>query len=313
MTVPQLAAFPKGFFDALIARRMTVFGWLDLAAQLGLDGAELYPAFLDRVDSDHLATVRRRAADQGLALPMLCHSPDFTQPDERARRAEMDRTRDMFRVTVELGGRFCRVLSGQNRPGLQEDQAMGWVIDALSELEPHAADAGVVMCLENHYKDGLWEYPEFAQSHRRYLTILNAIDSPWLGAQYDPSNAIVAGEDPYELLDMVLPRLATMQASDRYLAGGTLDDLRALDRDARHGYAEYITHGVIGEGLNDYDRILVALATAGYAGWISIEDGAGDTVEEGMANLRASTAFLRSAIARHFTTTDRPSERPSHA
>lgn len=313
MTVPQLAAFPKGFFDAIIARRMSVFEWLELAGQLGLDGAELYPAFLDSLDSDYLVSVRRRAADHGLALPMLCHSPDFTQPDERVRRQEIDRTRDMFRVTAELGGRFCRVLSGQNRPGLQEDQALGWVIDALTELVPHAEAAGVVMCMENHYKDGLWEYPEFAQSHRRYVAILNAVDSPWLGAQYDPSNAVVAGEDPYQLLETVLPRLATMQASDRYLAGGTLDDLRALDRDPRHGYADYIRHGVIGEGLNDYDRILRTLATAGYAGWISIEDGDGDTVEQGMANLRASVAFLREAVEQHFRSTGLPSERPSPA
>ena len=83
----------------------------------------------------------------------------------------------------------------------------------LAAAEPHAKAAGIVMCMENHYKDGLWQYPEFAQSHRRYLAILDAVDSPYLKAQYDPSNAIVAGEDPYALLDRVLPRVATMQAS----------------------------------------------------------------------------------------------------
>jgi sugar phosphate isomerase/epimerase len=298
--VPRLAAFPKGFFDALVNRTMSVFEWIEAAGTLGLDGVELYPAFLESFDDVYLARVRQAAADQGLELPMLCQSPDFTRPDAAGRQQEIDRTREMFRVTAALGGRWCRVLSGQNRPGLDETEALGWVIDAFETLAPDAEAAGIVMSFENHYKDGLWEYPEFAQSHRRYLAVLDAVDTPWLGAQYDPSNAVVAGEDPYALLDRVLPRLVTMHASDRYLEGGTVEDLARQASDPRHGYARILKHGVIGRGLNDYERIFAALARAGYDGWISIEDGEGPTVEEGLANLRASAAFLRDGLARHF-------------
>jgi sugar phosphate isomerase/epimerase len=238
---------------------------------------------------------------------MMCHSPDFTQPNADDRRAEVERTREMFRVTAELGGKYCRVLSGQARPGLVEEEATRWVVDCLWQLEPHARAAGIVMCMENHYKDGLWTYPEFAQSHRLYLQVLDAVDTPWLKAQYDPSNAVVAGEDPYALLERVLPRLATMQASDRYLdaaaAGGsgvTIEDLRAQAREARDGYAAFVKHGVVGRGLNDYDRIFRALAGGGYSGWVSIEDGEGPTVEIGMQNLRESARFLRAKFKEHW-------------
>ena len=298
--MPLLSAFPKGFFDAIVARRMSVLQWIDLAGSLGLDGVELYPKFLDSFESAYLAKIRKEAASRGMEIPMMCNSPDFTQPDPADRKREVGRAREMFRVTAELGGTWCRVLSGQNRPGLQEAEALKWVVDCLWELVPHAKSAGIVMSMENHYKDGLWEYPEFAQSHRRYLHILDAVDSPWLKAQYDPSNAVVAGEDPYALLDRVLPRLATMQASDRYLEGGTLEDLKKHNADPRHGYAKIVKHGVIGKGLNDYERIFGTLAKAGYSGWVSIEDGEGPTVEEGMANLRASTEFLRAQFVRHF-------------
>jgi len=298
--MPKLAAFPKGFFDAIIQRRMTVFDWIDLAGRLELQGAELGPKFLDSFDSPYLARVRKEAAARGLELPMLCHSPDFTQADPAARRREVELAKDLFRVTAELGGKYCRVLSGQNRPGLDEAEALRWVIDCLWELEPHAKAAGVWMCMENHYKDNLWTYPEFAQSRRRYLAILDAVDSPWMKAQYDPSNAIVAGEDQYELLDRVLPRVATMQASDRYLEGGTIEDLRRVARDPQHGYAKIVKHGVIGNGLNDYDRIFSTLARAGYDGWVSIEDGEGPTVEIGMENLRLSAQFLRGQLEKHF-------------
>ena len=298
--MPRLAAFPKGFFDAIVTRKMTVFEWVELAGQLDLDGIELYPKFLDSFDRASLKKIRTEAAARGLAIPMMCHSPDFTQPDPSDRVREVERTKELFGVTAELGGGFCRVLSGQNRPGLEEKEALRWVIDCLWQLVPHAEAAGITMVIENHYKDGLWEYPEFAQGQRLYLAILDAVDTPWLKAQYDPSNCIVAGEDQYELLERVLPRLATMQASDRTLTGGTVEQLRSLARDPRHGYAKMIQHGVVGRGLNDYDRIFARLAEAGYDGWVSIEDGEGPTVEEGMANLRASALFLRQKFAQHF-------------
>ena len=291
--MPRLSAFPKGFFDAIVERKMTVFQWIDCAAELDLDGAELYPRFLDSFDSAHLKKVRGAAASRGLELPMFCNSPDFTQPDPADRKKEVERTAEMFRVTAELGGKYCRVLSGQNRPGLNEGDAIQWVVDCLWQLVPRAEKAGVVMCMENHYKDGLWQYPEFAQSHKRYLAILDAVDSPLLKAQYDPSNAIVAGEDQYALLDRVMPRVATMQASDRYLEGGTIEELRKMARDPQHGYAKFVKHGVIGKGLNDYDRIFGTMSGAGYDGWVSIEDGEGPTEEIGMDNLRQSAKFLR--------------------
>lgn len=290
---PRLAAFPKGFFDAIVDGQMTLFEWIELAARLELDGLELYPRFLTSDDGGYLTRVRLAAERHGLEIPMMCHSPDFTRLDPDERQRQVERTRVMLRVTAELGGSYCRVLSGQSRPGLREAETLEWVIDCLWELESAARACGVVMCLENHYKDGLWSYPEFAQSHARYLRILDAVDSPWLCAQYDPSNALIAGEDQYALLDRIVPRIATMHASDRFLDSLTPPPPAEA---AQVGYAQALKHGVVGEGQNDYGRILKTLAAAGYDGWISIEDGEGPTVEIGLDNLRLSVSFLRRLI-----------------
>jgi sugar phosphate isomerase/epimerase len=298
--LPALAAFPKGFFTALVEGGMSLFQWLELAGQLDLDGVELYPRFFASLDPGYLRQVGQALTDNGLQMPMLCNSPDFTQLEVASRAREVEATRRMIGLTAELGGRYCRVLSGQNRPGLDAEEALGWVIEALTSLVRDAEASGVVLVIENHYKDGLWLYPEFAQSHARYLAILDAVDSPWLRVQYDPSNAIVAGEDQYDLLERVLPRVATVQASDRTVEGGTVEDLRRLSADPQYGYAPFLKHGVIGRGLNDYDRIFGMLAKSGWDGWVSIEDGDGGTIEEGMANLRDSAAFLRTKLAQHF-------------
>jgi sugar phosphate isomerase/epimerase len=296
----KLAVFPKGFFQALVTRRMPLHRWLELAATLDVDGVELYPTFLESYQARHLAGLADRIASLGLEMPMLCHSPDFTHPDAAERRRQVEFTLRMIEVTRALGGRFCRVLSGQRHPEVGEEQGIGWVVESIEALLPAAEAAGVVLTIENHYKDGTWEYPEFAQSRERFLRILREVPSPWLKVQYDPSNAVVAGIDAYELLDEVVERVATMHASDRYLEGGTVSDLQRLDADPLHGYAKLLRHGVIGEGFNDFDRIFATLAAAGFDGWVSIEDGEGDTVEEGMENLRRSADFLRGAMAKHF-------------
>ncbi|HSI84599.1 MAG TPA: sugar phosphate isomerase/epimerase, partial [Candidatus Methylacidiphilales bacterium] len=119
------------------------------------------------------------------------------------------------------------------------------------------------------------------------------IHSPWFGVNYDPSNTILAGEDPLELLDRVKHRVVTMHASDRYLTHGTLEDLRREEDSV--GYASRLAHGVIGKGMNNYDVIFSTLAAEGFSSWISIEDGM-----NGLNDLRESVRFLRGKIDEHF-------------
>jgi sugar phosphate isomerase/epimerase len=110
------------------------------------------------------------------------------------------------------------------------------------------------LIIENHYKDDFWEYPEFAQKMDVFCKLVDAVNHPNFGVNYDPSNTYLAGEDPIELLKRVSHRVVTMHASDRYLAEGTIEDLRKEEGGAQ-GYAKRLRHGEIGKGLNDYDAI----------------------------------------------------------
>ncbi len=290
----RLAAFPKCFLDDIIVHKtMPLAAWIEEAAGLGVDGLEMHDLFFGGADT--VSAARELCGRRGLAIPMLCFSPDFTQPDPAARRRELDRQMKAIDLTVALGGRFCRTLSGQNRPGLDRKKAVAWCVESIREAAAYAGSRGIVLAMENHYKDGYWEYPEFALRSEIFLEIVEQVDSPSFGINYDPSNAIVAGEDPIELLTKVKHRVVTMHASDRYLEGGTVADLRRLERDPLHGYAAAIRHGVIGRGLNDYDAIFSTLKAAGFDGWVSIEDGM-----NGMEELALSARFLKKKIREHF-------------
>jgi sugar phosphate isomerase/epimerase len=292
--MPRLSVFPKCYMDALcVTRTMTLFEWIDLAATLGVDGVEMYPGFFESFDPAYVDRLKRHLERAGLAAPMMCASPDFTQPDEAARRAEVEKEKHMIALTAALGGGFCRVLSGQRRDEVSRADGVRWTVECIGALLDTAAAHGVVLNMENHYKDGYWRHPEFAQSLEVFLEVVERIDSPWFGVNYDPSNAIVAGEDPLAVLEAVKHRVVTMHASDRHLTSGTVEDLRR--HDGSLGYARNLKHGVIGQGLNDYDAIFSTLRGQGFDGWVSIEDG-----ENGMDELRESVAFLRRKMEEHF-------------
>jgi sugar phosphate isomerase/epimerase len=291
---PRISVFPKCYFDPLVSGEMDYLAWIRSAPALGGEGVEHYDGFFRSLADRDVDPVIAAMAETGQVSSMLCFSPDFThpEPDEQARQIE--RQKAAIDLAVRLGTRYCRTLSGQARPGLARADGIARTVDGLRRSLEYAEQRDVVLCMENHYKDGTWRYPEFAQPEDIFLEILDRVDSPHLGVQYDPSNAIVGGYDPIRFLDRVLPRVVTMHASDRSLApGATLDDLR--ERDGATGYSDKLRHGEIGKGLIDYPAIFTRLARAGFSGWISVEDGV-----NGLDELARSVAFLKGMRDRHY-------------
>ena len=294
----KIAAFPKCYLEEISTPGgMTVFDWIEMAKTLDAEGLEMYEGFFDSLDDSYILRVRDAIHDAGFAMPMLCCSPDFTHPDVDERRRAVDKEAQMIRITRLLGGEgaVCRILSGQRYPEVSREQGLAWVVECVEAVLPVAREHNITLGLENHYKDGFWQYPEFAQKMDVFLDLLAAVpEREHFGVQYDPSNAIVAGDDPLQLLRAVADRVVSMHASDRYLAPGySLDDLR--DSDGTIGYSEGLLHGVTGQGLNDYDTIFSTLSAVGYRGWVSIEDGM-----NGMDEMRQSLAFLHEMRAKHF-------------
>src|SRR3954468_9030031 len=275
---------------------MTLREWAALAAPLKLDGLEYYSGFLELADSKNWERARRGVETRAVGIPMLCCSPDSSQPDPELARREIENEKNWIRMAAALGAKYCRVLSGQRRPELTRARGLDLVVRAIESCLPEAERCGVTLILENHYKDDFWSFPEFAQKMDVFCELVERIQHPRFGVNYDPSNAFLAGDDPLELLRRVKHRVVTMHASDRYLAEGTLEDLRREEGGAE-GYAKRLRHGTIGKGLNDYDAIFTELRSVGFDGWISIEDGV-----DGMDQLVESVRFVRQKMARHFPT-----------
>ena len=291
---PRISLFPKCYFDELADGRRPYAGWIREAAALGGEGIEHYDGFFRSLAPEDVDPIAAVMAETGQVTSMICFSPDFTHPDPDERRHQVERQKAAIDLTVRLGARHCRTLSGQRHPGMSRADGIARTIDGITRSLEYAARRGVVLCMENHYKDGTWRYPEFAQPEDIFLEILDRIDAPNFGVQYDPSNALVGGYDPLRFLEKVKQRVVSMHASDRYLAPGTtLDDLATGD--GALGYAAALTHGETGQGSNDYDTIFRILREVAFDGWISIEDGM-----NGLDEIARSARFLKRKRAEYF-------------
>ena len=131
----KLAAFPKCFMDQLcVDHSMTLFEWIELASTLDVDGLEFYFGFVDSLDEASLDKVKQKLQEKNLEMPMLCYSPNFTIADSAKRQEEIVKQNAMVDLTARLGGKFCRVLSGQAYPNLSRKQGVAWVNDSQATI-----------------------------------------------------------------------------------------------------------------------------------------------------------------------------------
>ena len=139
---------------------------------------------------------------------MLCCSPDFTHPDPAFRQQQIEQEKRWIDMTAALGGEVLpRAFRAAAAGGQSREDGIDYAAECIEACLPHAARRGVTLILENHYKDNYWQYPEFAQKMDVFCELVARIHSPHFGVNYDPSNTILAGEDPLELLRRVKHRV----------------------------------------------------------------------------------------------------------
>jgi len=184
------------------ARGLSPAGFVDLAADLGCDGAELTSYYFapDTTAAD-LLDLRRRAFLRGVAISGSAVGNNFA----RARGAELDReiadVKRWIDHAATLGAPHLRVFAGPVPQGVPEAEARRNCIAALEECCDHAGARGVVLGLENHggivaTADGL-------------LEIVRAVRSPWFGVNLDTGNFHAA--DPYAELARCVPYAVNVQ------------------------------------------------------------------------------------------------------
>ena len=176
---------------------------------------------LDAAGRSYLRKLKRHAFLNGIELICVSTHQNFVSPKPEVITENVEHTKKCIEIAYELGAPCIRINTGRwntvdfdtlmtNRgiepilPGHTEDEGFKWCIEGIQRCLPKAEECGVMLALENHW--GLARTPE------GLLRILNAIQSPWLGALMDTGNFL---EDPY-------PKLETDRAQDGVRPGEDL-------------------------------------------------------------------------------------------
>lgn len=249
---------------------------IEHADKMGFDGVELLHRQFASEEKAYLNQLKQMAFDRGLSLPMLSIHQDFVFPEAAERQKHIDHTKNMIDLAAQLGIPAVRLNSGRWKtvksfddlmkvkgdepalPGYKNEDAIGWCVESIQKCMPHAAQAGVKLCLENHW--GLTTKTE------TLLEIWKKVNSPWLGINMDTGNYPV---DPYPEIEKLAPVANIVQAKT-YYGGGVWYTLDL-----------------------DYKRIAGILKKAGFNGWVSLEM---EGNEDAMTAVPKSLKVLREAF-----------------
>lgn len=241
---------------------MDLFGFLDYAKDLGLDGVELTSYYFPAdFDGSYLDRLTGRCAELGLAVTGGAVGNRFTVPPGEERAKQVDHVKTWLRHCQRMGAPLMRIFAGDAPEGTPADEAREWVVECARECIDTARETGVVMALENH--GGVTSDADGV------LTILRGLSSRWLRANLDTGNFRTA--DPYG--DMA--RVARVAVNC-------------------HGKVS-VTPAGGPSGPTDYDRVVAILHAAGYRGYISVEYEGSDPPREGV---RAEVERIKAALGR---------------
>ncbi|WP_308467185.1 sugar phosphate isomerase/epimerase family protein [Rathayibacter soli] len=167
---------------------MTLQEAIRLFKTAGLDAAEViyqdaYPAAIspsDKKSAQHAAAV---AHDEGLPIVALTpYTTSINSLDVESWQAGIDEFRGCIEAAHEVGAARVRVYAGAWQPGAA-DYSAHWerLSAALSVLAVDAQQAGVVLCVENHFGT-------MTQTASDTARLVREVDSPAVRVLYDQAN-----------------------------------------------------------------------------------------------------------------------------
>jgi len=239
----------------------------DLATALRVTadaGVQAIGLWREPVNEVGLDTAARMLADSGLRVTTHCRGGFFTLSDGPERRAALDDNRRAIEETATLaaagadGSTSILVLVAGGLPAGSRDLAgaRARVRDAIGELAPDAAAAGVTLAIEPLH-------PMYVTDRAVVSTLGQALD---IAADFDPA-VVGAAVDTFHIFwdPDVLTQIARAGREGRIATYQVCDWKTPLPADVLLG------RHYPGDGVIDFASLTGAVEAAGYTGDIEVE------------------------------------------
>lgn len=235
----SLAAY--SFRDYLTGKsepRMTLFDFIDWAAEMNLDAVELTEYYFPKpLTPDYIARIKRQCYLLGLDISGAPMRNTFTYPPGPERDREIAGVKEWIGRAAQLGAPCVRIFAGRRQPGQSQKEAEQCCIECIQATCEHAAQQGVMLALENH--GGIVE------EAGALLNIVQGVRSEWCGINLDTGNFRTT--DPYGDLARCAPYAVSVQVKTEVQPKGQ------PKREA------------------DFARIVQILKEVGYRGYLTLE------------------------------------------
>ncbi len=230
-------------------RRMTLEDFLARAKELGVDGVSLESCFFPSLSSDYLRQVKRLLDDSQLDRVYAWGHPDGLEGG--ANRQAYQEMIKSFESANQIGARVMRVVGSSlmfrhqpHEPQLERLTAM--FRDAVKVAESW----GIKMAVENHI--------DFTADEM--VRLLEAVDSPFLGINFDTGNFLRLLDDPIQGMEKLAPRVYATHIKDLKVQKGV---------PANEWY--FFSSTPVGDGVVDNQKLVRMLADAGFEGVLAVE------------------------------------------
>jgi|SRR5579864_1931364 len=200
----SLAAYSyRDYLTGKSSPKMDLFGFVDLAADMGLDGVEPTAYYFPQdVTNDYLHRLKQYAFVLGLDISGTAISNDFCLAPGPESEKDLEHVRTWIERAAELDAPTLRLLSGNWRQGVSDDDLEQQVVQRIDSLLPYAIEEGVTLALENH-GGGVTVTGE------QLLRLVKNVKGPNFGVNLDTGN--FHGPDPYEEMALVAPYAVNVQ------------------------------------------------------------------------------------------------------
>ena len=244
---------------------------LALFAAAGLDAAEViyqdgYRCGLPLRDRRSAEQARRASEDLGMPIVgMAPYTTGINALDGGEWRSAVDEFRGAIEIAQLVGAGRLRVYAGSWHPGDRDHEAhWNQLVAALCTLAPEASDAGIRLCVENHFGT-------MTQTAAETARLVREVDHPAVRVLYDQANLTFTHDEPYE---------EALRIQGDLIGHVHVKDLVFTDPDAPFQAAETarvaaseraVRSRVVGDGVVPWRGILSTLSTLGYDDVLTLE------------------------------------------
>jgi sugar phosphate isomerase/epimerase len=261
-------SFNKLLNDAIRQRGpgITLDGVLDFAAKNKFDAFDptgyFFPGYPKAPADSYVESLKKHAADLGIALSGTGVRNNFTIADKEVRAAGVAHIKEWVEVAARLGVPVIRVFADtQMRAqtwqtvsnGASRADVLAWIAAALGECAEHGKKYKVRIGVQNH--------GDFLQTGAQHLELIKAVGSDWCGPIVD--TGYYKTPDPYVDMAMVAPHALNWQVKQSVFGQDSeiqTDLIRLVRIVRKSGYAGYLPIETLSPRGKPYDPFAVAPA-----------------------------------------------------